>query len=756
MKSAQASKPTGGFSVYDALYILFKHKWKILLLSLLGFAAAGYVYLHFQKHPTYVTEAKLMVRYVVERAPWEPEAKIDGRRSNMSSEVELLTSRDTAVEIARAVGPERLLPGSSSPVSAEAAAGKVLGGLDVEIPGGRKGSSFLYVSYRTDQPDLAVEVLDQSITTYFAKHIELHRSTEAFERVRDETDRTYSELKKIESDINRLKEENDILTVPATMEEFENRRKNIRAAKNEIQAAIAGQKAKVAVLEETQEALGELAVEEIDPEELAAANEAKFRERTRALGNYRDLLQRLQMLQQLRNRELVHKRPGHPAIEALDRQIAEVRADRLRLIDEYPEFEGYVAESAEDGMGPMPTGGLSLKQEHARVSDMEAKLETIIQQENALKVEVSRLSEVSFRLRDLERQRDLQEEKYRYLQKSLENAKADETLDPSRMPNIKVVQSPTPPVKSIDEKSQKVMAVAAASGVLLGVAIAFLIELVIDRRVTRPIEIETRLQLPLMLSIPYVRSGGDVSKLIGREPGLEMLGDAGDVVLPPIPEERKGELTTEADEHFIAPYASAIRDRVLFNFEINNITHKPKLIGVSGLSMGAGASTIAAGIARSFAESGDRKVLYVDLNPKDSRGQFQADPAVSLKRALEVSRDEAFRDSPRSLYFASAPTRRERGANYSLIPTKLHEMMPLLSGSDYDYIIFDMPPVDPTSPTLAMGGFMDKMLLVLDANHTTREALRWGYSELEKGRADVSCIYNKARSHAPDWVQGAA
>ena len=65
-----------------------------------------------------------------------------------------------------------------------------------------------------------------------------------------------------------------------------------------------------------------------------------------------------------------------------------------------------------------------------------------------------------------------------------------------------------------------------------------------------------------------------------------------------------------------------------------------------------------------------------------------------------------------------------------------------------------MPPVGPTSPTLAMAGFMDKVLLVLDAESTNRESLSWSYGELEKGRADVSCVFNKAKSVAPRWVAG--
>ncbi len=46
---------------------------------------------------------------------------------------------------------------------------------------------------------------------------------------------------------------------------------------------------------------------------------------------------------------------------------------------------------------------------------------------------------------------------------------------------------------------------------------------------------------------------------------------------------------------------------------------------------------------------------------------------------------------------------------------KFFDMMPNLKASDFDYIIFDMPPLSQTSPTWGMAAFMDKLLLVVEA-----------------------------------------
>src|SRR5260370_29075353 len=54
-----------GMSPYDLLFILFRHKWKILFFTLAGLIAAAAVY--FAVPPVYESEAKLLVRYVMDR-----------------------------------------------------------------------------------------------------------------------------------------------------------------------------------------------------------------------------------------------------------------------------------------------------------------------------------------------------------------------------------------------------------------------------------------------------------------------------------------------------------------------------------------------------------------------------------------------------------------------------------------------------------------------------------------------------------------
>lgn len=88
----------------DILFIFFRHKWRILLCAGVGLAAAAAVYFLFP--PLYESEAKLLVRYVVERSTvdkLEAPIKTPGSQQNdnlINSEVEILTSSDVTLPMA--------------------------------------------------------------------------------------------------------------------------------------------------------------------------------------------------------------------------------------------------------------------------------------------------------------------------------------------------------------------------------------------------------------------------------------------------------------------------------------------------------------------------------------------------------------------------------------------------------------------------------------------------------------------------------
>jgi Mrp family chromosome partitioning ATPase len=203
--------------------------------------------------------------------------------------------------------------------------------------------------------------------------------------------------------------------------------------------------------------------------------------------------------------------------------------------------------------------------------------------------------------------------------------------------------------------------------------------------------------------------------------------------------------------HFIRPYCEAIRDRLDLYFELNHLTHKPKLVGVAGFSEAVGTSTIATGLAAALSETNDGKVLLVDVNQGSDQVHpfFKGKPACSLNAALKPNGTiDAAGDN---LYLATVGSANGSAAQHCL--KKFFDLMPNLKASDFDYIIFDMPPLEQTSPTWGMAAFMDKVLLVVEAEKNARDVLKRGLRRLVTERDNVSVILNKARSYGPKWLE---
>lgn len=759
--SNNRSAPQSGFNMHDILFVVFKHKWMIIILTSLGLGAAGAMAYKDSQSPTYESRAKLLVRYVVERSTSDPDAPatLQTGKPSMNTELAILTSRDLAAETAAKIGPQRFFPESPAAPTAVEATASIADNLKVKSEEG----TVIELSYRNPDPELTVAVLQQLIQSYFEKHLKIHRSTHDFAQITQEAEQARKALRATEDEINRIKSESGVLSIESTITEFEARRQVVMTSYMAAQSALAEQRAKMGSLEKFYESRS---TDATGPAEEAVVviqeDESQNRMRSEALAESRDLAARLSMLEQERNTLLIRRPRTHPLVVSLDGQIEAVRRQSLDLVERFPEAASAMRAPAETTAGILPAS--NIEAERALLVALEARVQTIGQQVKEIESEVKDLSSLGFKLAELERSRQMEDEKFRYFQSSLEKAQVDDALDPSNLPNIRIIQNPSAPEKSLAEGAKKVIMGVAGSGLAIGLALAFLIEFVIDRKVSRPTDIQSRLQLPLMLSIPYVRSKDGIAQLIGHEPGAGFITDSTELPerLSQInghgPESGRqmtvGKVTRLEDEHFITPFARAIHDRIIFNFEINNVNHKPKLVGLTGLSDGAGCSTIAAGLAKEFADNDSLKVLLVDLNTPPNEQHERRHPAESLYKALKLSSSDQFRKNPKNLYFANAPTRRHQSQSNALTPVALQGIMPHLVASDFDYIFFDMPPMDRTSPTIAMAGFMDKMLLILDAKNTTSDGLNWAYKELERSKADVSCIFNKARTYAPRWVQG--
>jgi uncharacterized protein involved in exopolysaccharide biosynthesis/Mrp family chromosome partitioning ATPase len=764
-KLQQTNPSKGGLSVQDVLFVLFKHKWSIIVFSLLGFSAAAAVYI--KQEPIYRSQAKLLVRYVRETGTVDPYEDIKspgggGKAGDsvINTEIEILNSLDLAQQVAEVVGVERLLPGAASQnqEALSQAAGVILKDLEV-MPG--QSSNVLHVTYGNKERDLAQTVLQQLVELYFEKHLEIHRSAAAFDVVAKQAEEVRQRLNQTDKQLNKLRTDSGIVSLAEATSALTSQRSKTQENLMKAKADFAELQASLAAYAKNPGAEGDSSGG--DPPVMVKAstggNGAKITSDplpAAAITEYRAVIEVLAFLQK-RDLELRIKfKPGNRLLALNQQQLDTYETKRRDLVAKFPDLAAAaeVLEKNADAENPR----WSLIDGRAKLAAITAKIEVFEAYLKEIGDQFSKQYAIGAEIEEVDRRKQMEDAEYRSLAANLKNAKVNQTLDPSRMPNITVVQRPSSPVKTFADKTKKIILGLAGAGIGVGVALAFLMELILVRKIHRPIEIQTRLQLPLLMTIPYMRKRERGGLLLGLQQGQPSIGTSDALTLPLVDSnEEETETSLRKANHFILPFAETIRDRIVFNFEVNNVTHKPKLVAVAGLSHGAGASTIAAGLAKSFSELRGLKVLLVDLSSQHPGDNplFGEIPRHSLYGALRLAQNSQFRENLQNLYYASASARRDVDGVTTFTPAHLNELMPHLVASEYDYIIFDMPTLDPTSRTLTMAGMMDKVLLVLDADNTNRDALLWGYSELIKGKADVSCVFNKTRTHAPGWLVGA-
>jgi len=736
----------------DILFALFKNKWKILVCAVAGWVAAATVYFFYP--PVYESQAKLLVRYVLERSAVDPidntrgSAALDQASENvLGSEAEILTSWDLAVQTAEAIGPKRLLPSARAPTK-EAAARTIVAGLDVNI---HKGSNIIFVSYKNHDPQVTTLVLNEMVNRYFNKHLEVHRSTGAFDFVTQQTDQVRTRLNQTEDALKALKAKAGIIsfadTTTALVNEAARTEEQLHNAESELAEAQARVVQLGGVLPElnpkpaSSEKRADSGATPPNSSRTTGAKPGKAGSSSEEVPSdvvqqYQVLVSQLPKLRQAKLDLLSKYTPQNQLVKANQTEIDDCENQRRDLEEKYPELPSKV--------GPIGSSKEpDLASETAHLAGIAAKKEALVSRLTDIREQIKNLTEIAPQMASLERQKELEETNYKYFEGTLEKARVDEALDPSKIPNISAVQQPSPPI-IVTTPRNKVAVGLAGGGLALGFALALLSELVLNRTVRRPLELEKLVGAAPLLSIPDNASGR--SRLPWRKNGKASALVAKDT-------ERKN-LAPWAADHFIRPYCEAIRDRVSLHFELNNLTHRPKLVGVTGFSEAAGTSTLAAGLAAALSETGDGKVLLVDVNlgPQDVHSFFRGKPAYSLSAALQPAGLGAMDSAAENLYLATVAPPNAGPAQLGL--KKFFDLMPNLKASDFDYIIFDMPPLGQTSPTLGMATFLDKLLVMVQAGKDNRDAVKRGYKALIAGRDNVSVLLNKVRSYAPRWVDG--
>ncbi len=267
-------------------------------------------------------------------------------------------------------------------------------------------------------------------------------------------------------------------------------------------------------------------------------------------------------------------------------------------------------------------------------------------------------------------------------------------------------------------RKMQITLVALALGLVLGIGGAYTIEL-LNAGFTTPRQIEEMLEMPLLASISRMSSSD-----------LSVDGTA--LTMPEYPLAKPLSRFSEA----IRSLRSAI--------QMSDVDHPPKVLQLTSTIPGEGKSTIAATIAVSAAQSG-QKTLIIDCDlrhPSTSR-YFKADKAAGLvdylAHSTELKKCVIF-DEKTGLWVLPA------GAKTQNPPDLLgsDRLKQLIAGlrSQFDLIVIDTPPMGPVVDPLIVSHLADKVIYVVRWASTAREMIAHSIQRLSGHKKVAGVVFN--------------
>jgi len=766
MNPGPVSPPPPTVKLADILYVIFRHKWKILIISGLGIVATFLVPLRVTK--LYQSEAELLVKYVVESKPAHDMGPTDSQvrpvdtqgESIINTELHVLGSLDLARDVAVAYGPDKILAAYGGGTNVETAASVIRGNLITEVP---RGSAVIRIVFQHPDRTVVQPVLKQVIDSYLQMHKAIHLpGGEMDDFLTQETDDYHNNLNKHEEMLRAAKEKAGVISLEDSKKGYTERISKIQTEIMDTQTQ----------LEERKTAAAEYA--RLLPTNALASSKAPAASNVVAVAaeketEYRRLCRLLDSLRKKEDDMLTYLTPESSGVKDVEEQIAANEKRKQELEEKNP---GLLAFRTPERSGSDTTGGIRgdgvLTGEAIGQAALESKLKVLNAQLETLRKEATNLDAADKEITELQRMVAFDEARYKAFFDSRDRALIDERLSSGRISNIKPIQVASPPYLA-STKIIKTMALILFGSIGGAFGLAFLIEYYLDPSVKRSAEIETKMGVPLFMSIPLMHQNGN-SRHLGWTRKVPLLS-ARNQEQPPAQEEdsatkngvqhpelplapaRAPNLDNESwdSRGAMRPFADALRDRLINFFEAKNLTHKPKLVAVTSCKPGSGASTIAAGLAASLSETGDGNVLLVDMNGEQGAAhQFRRGDLACLDDALEAETRDSTMVQDKLYVVAENST----GDNLPrALPKRFKNIVPRLKASDFDVIIFDLPPVTQISMTPRLARFMDMVLMVVEAEKTDKDVLKRSLALLHESQQNVGTVLNKSRSYVPRWVR---
>ncbi|HEY3932309.1 MAG TPA: Wzz/FepE/Etk N-terminal domain-containing protein [Verrucomicrobiae bacterium] len=739
MSNKTHNAPQPKMTLEDVYFVLFRHKWKILIFSAIGFVSAAALYFFFP--PAYQSDTELYIRYVAEGKPlsspgndantMSPDERGD---SIMQTEVAILQSLDVVSAVVQQIGADKILAGYGGGDDTNRAALLIEKHLTIEsLP----GASMIHITFRDPDPEIVQPILNGIIQSYYSNHIRMHLGGVVFnDFLIQETNRLSNELAETEDALQKAKTKAGVISVDEAKKGYEEQISQIRGELLTAQAELAEHEG---ILKEVTGVSSSTQT----PSSLKTTN-AEVPIPSATIDQYKNVCVRLDSLKKMEDGFLLQ---GYTESNLLVLDVREKIAQNEELKKKLEQNEPRLAQQIVTLAATSEQSEHSLfsaADESAQIAALNAKITTLNSQLSQVQSQAVALDAMAATILELDRKKQSEEANFEYFSRNLEQSRIDAMLGDGKAPNIGINQRPSPPVRERPKFLKKLVPMVAFAGFAGGLALAFFIELFWDRSVKRPADIEMKLRLPLFITIPDITKNGHRHLLKTAAASPRLLKGPDEKAVP-----EEVAVASWNRSHPLHRFCEGLRNRLVVYFEVNKLAHNPKLVAVTSCGKGAGVSSVAAGLAATLSETGVGNVLLVDMNVEGGSAQqfHKGKLACGVDDVLEAEKRESALVQEH-LYVAAEPVD-ENDKLPRVLPKRFAGLIPRLKASDFDYVIFDMPPVNQVSMTARLAGLMDQVLLVIESEKTNQDVVKRVVSLLGESNAKVSTVLNKVNKYVP-------
>ncbi|WP_448602652.1 GumC family protein [Thermoleptolyngbya sp.] len=536
-------------------------------------------------------------------------------------------------------------------------------------------TDLLRVTYASDDPEEAAAVINRLVEVYTKNNVLVNRAEAAAARefIAKELPKTEAAVRAADSDLRRFKEENGVVLLESEAQEAVNIISKLEDQVTQARAELSDTSARLAQLQ------GRVGADPRRATVIAALSQSP---------GVQEALTQLQAAQQELAVERTRYTEDHPAIANLQRRVQSLEELlRSRAVSVARSDWNNIRNDLQAGALQQDLIGELVRLEVQR-QGIVLRLETLSQASNAYRQRAGSLPRLEQQQRELERRLNAAQTTYEALLVRLQEIQVAENQN---VGNVRVVSSATVPDEPLPSKRKLFLVAGALSGMLLGIATAFGIDL-FDRSIKTVKEAREALGYTLLGVIPVFTRGKSSSALGALD------HPAPRVVVQDMPQ---------------SPIAASYQ-MLQANLKFLSSDKAVRSFVITSSVAQEGKSEVAANLAATLAQLG-RKVLLVDadLRRPAQHHTWSLVNAAGLSNLLvdQVSSESVIQEVSPNLYIL--PSGVVPPNPVALLDSK--RMAALVEDflKEYDFVLFDTPPLAGIADAAVLGKMTDGMVLVV-------------------------------------------